>query len=119
MASNEVAKISETVCSEIKLNGYHLIERREETLVDHMTIVIQTRSIDDRSYAVTKTLTEDKDVVKVVTETEMIQEEVKQFEEDWSNLWNPWDREQESSLKLASYLAKKWNDSSSILKIVK
>ena len=100
MASNEVANISETSCSEMKVNGYHLIERREETLVDHMTIVIHSRSIDDCSYAVTKTLTEDKDVVKVVTETRMTQEhhaklrcflckEVKQFEEDWSNLWNP------------------------------
>ena len=104
MASNEVANISETVSSEMKVDGYHLIERREETLVDHMTIVIHSRSIDDRSYAVTKTLTEDKDVVKVVTETRMTQEhhaklrcflckEIKQFEEDWSNLWNPQDQE--------------------------
>ena len=109
MASNEVANISKTGCSEMKVNGYHLIERREETLVDHMTIVIHSRSIDDRSYAVTKTLTQDKDVVKVVTETRMTQEhhdelkwaythcslceQVKQFEEDWSNLWNPRDQE--------------------------
>ena len=104
MASNEVANILKTGCLEMKGNGYHLIERREETLVDHMTIVIHSRSIDDRSYAVTKTLTEDKDVVKVVTETRMTQEhhaklrcflckEVKQFEEDWSNLWNPRDQE--------------------------
>ena len=96
----EVANISKTGCLEMKVNGHQLIERREETLVDHMTIVIHSRSIDDRSYAVTKTLTEDKDVVKVVTETRMTQEhhaklrcflckEVKQFEEDWSNLWNP------------------------------
>ena len=100
----EVANISKTGCLEMKVNGYHLIERIEETVVDHMTIVIHSRSIDDRSYAVTKTLTEDKDVVKVVTETRMTQEhhaklrcflckEVKQFEEDWSNLWNPQDQE--------------------------
>ena len=93
MASNEVANISETGCLEMKVNGYHLIERREETLIDHMTIVIHSRSIDDRSYAVIKTLTADKDVMKIVTETEMSHGEVKQFEENWSNLWNPRDQE--------------------------
>ena len=103
---DEVAKISKTGCLEMKVNGYHLIERREETLVDHMTIVIHSRSIDDRSYAVTKTLTEDKDVVKIVTETEMTHEEVEQFEEYWSNLWNP-------------YLAVTYRDSSSNLRIKK
>ena len=84
-----MADISKTVCSELIVDGYHLIERREETLVDHMTIVIHSRSIDDRSFAVKRTLTEDKDVVKIVTETEMTHEEVEQFEEYWSNLWNP------------------------------
>ena len=93
MASNEMANISETGCLEMKVNGYHLIERREETLIDHMTIVIHSRSIDDRSYAVIKTLTADKDVMKIVTETEMSHGEVKQFEENWSNLWNPRDQE--------------------------
>ena len=103
MASNEVANISETSCSEMKVNGYHLIERREETLVDHMTIVIHSRSIDDRSYAVTKTLTEDKAVVKIVTETEMTHEEVEQFEEYWSNLWNPRDQELVASFWVKRY----------------
>ena len=103
MASNEVANISETVCSEMKVNGYHLIERREETLVDHMTIVIHSRSIDGHSYAVIKTLTEDKDVVKIVTETEMTHEEVEQFEEYWSNLWNPRDQELVASFGVKRY----------------
>ena len=103
MSSNEVANISETVCSEMKVNGYHLIERREETLVDHMTIVIHSRSIDGHSYAVIKTLTEDKDVVKIVTETEMTHEEVEQFEEYWSNLWNPLDQELVASFWVKRY----------------
>ena len=102
MAINELADISETVCSEMKVDGYHLIERREETLVDHKTIVVHSRSIDDRSYAVKRTLTEDKDVVKIVTESEMTHEEVEQFEEYWSNLWNP------RATYEGSYLAKKW-----------
>ena len=102
MASNKVANILEAVSSEMKVDGYHLIERREETLVDHKTIVVHSRSIDDRSYAVKRTLTEDKDVVKIVTETEMTHEEVEQFEEYWSNLWNP------QATYGASYLAKKW-----------
>ena len=106
MASNEMVNISKTVCSEMKVDGFHLIERREETLVNHMTIVIHSRSIDGRSYAVTRTLTEDKDVVKIVTETEMTHDGVELFEEYWSNLWNP-------------YLAVTYRDSSSILRIKK
>ena len=111
-----MADISKTVCSELIVDGYHLIERREETLVDHMTIVIHSRSIDDRSFAVKRTLTEDKDVVKIVTETEMTHEEVEQFEEYWSNLWNPQatygasylESYMESSGSRAGYLAKKY-----------
>ena len=88
MASNEVANILKTGCLEMKGNGYHLIERREETLVDHMTIVIHSRSIDDRSYAVQWYHTEGNDEDRKV-ETEMTQEEVQRFEEDWCTLWKP------------------------------
>ena len=116
-----------TLVHEMKVDGHHLVERKQKTNVDpkasddtpKMTTIIHSRSIDDRCYDVQETLAEGMDEPERVIKTEMTQEEVERFEEDWSNLWNPWDREQESSLKLASYLAKKWNDSSSILKIVK
>ena len=41
------------------------------------------------SYDVQETLTEGRDESDRVIETEMTQEEVEKFEEDWSNLWNP------------------------------
>ena len=53
------------------------------------TVFIHTRSIDDRSYTVQETLTEGKDVPDRDVVTQMTQEEVAKFEEDWSNLWNP------------------------------
>ena len=58
-----------------------------------MTIIIHSRSIDDRCYDVQETFTEGtlgtlEYYVRVI-ETEMTQEEVERFEEDWNNLWNP------------------------------
>ena len=54
-----------------------------------MTIITQYLSIDDRSYEVKETHTEGMDEPERVIETEMTQEEIGRFEEDWSNLWNP------------------------------
>ena len=65
-ASNKVGQILEnhvittTVHETIMVNGYHLVDKKEQTLFDpnasdnspKMTIIIHTRSIDDRSYAV-------------------------------------------------------------------
>jgi hypothetical protein len=81
---------------ELKVNGYLLVDKKQQTLVDpkasngspKMTIVIHFRSIDDRSYAVQWNHTEGKDEDQIV-ETEMTQEEVQRFEEDWCTLWNP------------------------------
>ena len=86
-----------TVVHEMKVNGYHLVERKQKTNVDpkasdntpKMTISIHSRSIDDRFYDVQETLTEGMDEPDRVIETEMTQEEVETFEEDWSKLWNP------------------------------
>ena len=86
-----------TLVHEMKVNGYHLVERKQKTNVDpkapdntpKMTIIIHSRSIDDRCYDVQETLTEGMDEPDRVIETEMTQEEVERFEEDWSNLWNP------------------------------
>ena len=86
-----------TVVHEMKVNGYHLVERKQKTNVDpkasdntpKMTMTVHSRSIDDRFYDVQETLTEGMDEPDRVIETEMTQEEVETFEEDWRNLWNP------------------------------
>ena len=100
--SNEEGPILEnhvtttTVHETLTVNGYHLVDKKQQTLVDpkasdnspKMTIIIHSRSIDDRSYAVQWYHTEGNDEERKV-ETEMTQEEVQRFEEDWCTLWNP------------------------------
>jgi hypothetical protein len=96
------AQILETHClttlvHEMKVDGYHLVERKQKTNFNpkasddtpKMTIIIHSRSIDDRCYDVQETLAEGMDEPERVIKTEMTQEEVERFEEDWSNLWNP------------------------------
>ena len=100
-ASNEEGQILEnhvittTVHETLKVNGHHLVDKKQQTLVDprafdnspKMTIIIHSRSIDDRSYAVQWNTIEGKE--GRIVETEMTQEEVQRFEEDWCTLWNP------------------------------
>ena len=86
-----------TLVHEMKVDGHHLVERKQKTNVDpkasddapKMIIIIHSRSIDDRCYDVQETLTEGMDEPDRVIETGMTQEEVEKFEEDWTNLWNP------------------------------
>ena len=87
-----------TLVHEMKVDGHHLVERKQKTNVDpiasddapKMTIIIHSRSIDDRYYDVQETLTEGRRLLlNQVIETKMTQEEVERFEEDWINLWNP------------------------------
>ena len=55
-----------------------------------ITVLIHSRFVDDRSYIVHETLTEgNDDEPDQVVITQMTQEEVERFEEDWINLWNP------------------------------
>ena len=102
-----------TTVHEIKVNGYHLVEQKQEILVDpkasdsttKMTILTHSRSIlsddpsiDDRCYVVQENITEN-EVIRTEgkmyldqNETEMTPEEVQKFEEDWCNLWKPQDK---------------------------
>ena len=116
--SDQEGKILEThgittTVHEIKVNGYHLVEQKQETLIDpkasdslpKMTILIHSRSIlsddpsiDDRCYVVQKNITK-YEVIRTEgkkfldqNETEMTPEEVQKFEEDWRNLWKPQDK---------------------------
>ena len=99
-----------TTVHEIKVNGYHLVEQKQEILVDtkasdytpEMTILIHSRSIstddpsiEDRCYVVQENITEG-EVIRTEgkkyldqNETEMTPEELQKFEEDWSKLWKP------------------------------
>ena len=97
--SNEETIIMEnhgikTIVHEMKVNGYHLVERktmeRKQKNFVHpnasdnttrMAIITHSRSIDDRSYVVQIGQASDQ-----VVETQMTQEQVERFEEDWSNL---------------------------------
>ena len=108
MATNEKVEINvengiTTMVHEMKMNGYHLVDRKQRTSMYDVncygvngyyghrriktTVLIHSRFVDDRSYTVHETLTEGNRVVR--TQTQMTQEEVERFEEDWINLWNP------------------------------
>ena len=84
-----------TMVHQMKVNGFLLVERKQKTIIKapdgtpKMTIFIHIRSIDDYSYAVRITLNEGKDEPERIDETQMTQEQVKNFEKDWSKLWNP------------------------------
>ena len=111
--SDQEGKILEThgitsMVHEIKVNGYHLVEQKQEILVDtkasdytpEMTILIHSRSIlsddpsiDDRCYVVQENITE-YEVIRTEgkkfmdqNETEMTPKEVNKFEEDWIELY--------------------------------
>ena len=51
-------------------------------------IVVHIRTIDDKSYKVTEMVTGEDEALERQVETDMTEDEVKQFEEDWTNLWN-------------------------------
>ena len=100
MANTATCKIPEdleTLVQEMKVDGYHLVERQQKTNVNpkddtpKMQIIIHSRSIDDRCYDVQETQIEGNGrfCEAQVIETEMTQEEVETFEEDWRKLWKP------------------------------
>ena len=109
--SDQEGKILEThgittTIHEMKVNGYHLVERKQVILVEpkadctpKMTTIIHSRSIstddpciDDRSCVVYDNLNEGKDCLDRRVETEMTSEELQRFEEDWCILWKPQDK---------------------------
>ena len=80
-----------TMTHELRIDGHHLIEKTKKTIYQHYylqktLVLVKSRSIDDKSYQVEqqKYFFYDSQV-----ETEMTEAEVKKFEEDWTNLWNP------------------------------
>ena len=92
--------ITTLVIETIEVNGYELQDRKHQVIIKasenrpKKTEVTHTRSIFDRSkfstrsYTIQWTTPEGKDEDRIVR-TEMTQEEVQRFEEDWCTLWNP------------------------------
>ena len=88
-----------TMVHEMEMNGHHLVEKIQRNFEDYElygyvypTQFIHSQSADDISYTVSKSRTEgiegNDEPLRVVT-TQMTQEEVEKFEEDWINLWKP------------------------------
>ena len=94
------------------VDGHHLIEKKQKTWsyangIEKM-VLVHVRTIDDKSHKVTKIRDElgFKEAIRVLSspyldcpfvtlhpeiqvETEMDEDEMRQFEEDWASLWNP------------------------------
>ena len=88
-----------------RVDGHHLIERKQKTFFDGPPwfVSVHTRSIDEKSYKVTEIYTPPENACEGTecgpnwvtgslerrVESDMTEDEVKKFEEDWTNLWNP------------------------------
>ena len=86
MARNEKVEIDmengvTTMIHEMKMDGHHLVETKTSV----GTELMHSRFIDGRSYIVTEAINP---TIRVIT-TQMTQEDVEKFEEDWINLWKP------------------------------
>ena len=80
---------------ELRIDGHHLIEKKHKLLIqrtdglEKTLVLVHIRSIDDKSYKVTESNNfENDDAPETQVETDMAEDEVKKFEEDWTNLWN-------------------------------
>ena len=79
--------------AELWVDRHHLIEKKQKTLMDgndeKMLVLVHFRSIDDKSYKVTEIINDEDDALERQVEiTDMTEDEVKKFEEGWTNLWN-------------------------------
>ena len=77
---------------EFRVDGHHLIEKKQKTLMDgndETLVLVHIRSIDDKSYKVTEINNGEDEALERQVESDMTEDEVKKFEEDWTNLWNP------------------------------
>ena len=95
-------QIVETTEQELRVDGHHLIDKKQKSFIDanalgnfyeagmffETMVVVHIRTIDDKSYKVTEMVTGEDEALERQVETDMTEDEVKQFEEDWTNLWN-------------------------------
>lgn len=79
-----------TMKHELRVNGHHLIEKKQITWIHDKTLrLVYNRSIDDKSYIFTSFHNGEENAPEMQIETDMTEDEVKKFEEDWANLWDP------------------------------
>ena len=88
MSDNIPPHLVSTTKHEVFVDGHRLFEKKLKTLtvcngIEKTHALVHVRTIDDKSYKVTETFDERH------VETEMTEDEVNQFEEDWTSLWNP------------------------------
>ena len=107
-------QIVETTEQELRVDGHHLIDKKQKSFIDaneigtqifqgdfssdmmffETMVVVHIRTIDDKSYKVTEingheAVERQVETLERQVETDMTEDEVKQFEEDWTNMWNP------------------------------
>ena len=85
-----------SMTNELQIDGHHLIEKKQKkhqitnTNRNSKVVLVHIRSIDGKSYKVTESISAVHSALsEVETETDMTEDEVKKFKEDWKNLWNP------------------------------
>ena len=86
-----------TMEHEMRIDGHYLSEKKQKTHVDPKdagvtgatTIYVHVRTIDKRCCKVTEIEKPGQDNPERNIETEMSEEEMEQFEQDWNELWNP------------------------------
>ena len=95
-------QIVETTEQELRVDGHHLIDKKQKSFIDanalgnfyeagmffETMVVVHIRTINDKSYKVTEINNGEDEALERQVETDMTEDEVKQFEEDWTNLWN-------------------------------
>jgi hypothetical protein len=84
-----------TMEHEMRVDGSYLCEKKQQTLISPVDsnskptiIMIHIRTFDEKTHKVTETQEGDKEIVTVI-ETEMTEDEIQQFNEDWMRLWTP------------------------------
>ena len=96
-------QIVETTEQELRVDGHHLIDKKQKSFIDanalgnfyeagmffETMVVVHIRTINDKSYKVTEINNGEDEALERQVETDMTEDEVKQFEEDWTNMWNP------------------------------
>ena len=82
----------------MRIEGHWLSEKKQKIAIDsdngcQRLILLHLRSIDDKCFKVTETFSNDRQFSLYLddrkVETDMNEDEVKQFEEDWIKFWKP------------------------------
>ena len=90
MSDKTIENHHESITHELWIDGHHLIEKKQKTLIDGKDeTLVHIRSIDEKSYKVTEINNGEDEALERQVESDMTEDEVKQFEEDWTNMWNP------------------------------